>query len=94
MHTYELHYVNGQTITVTGCTIGEACQKAGLTAPDFAGLTSYSLGGHRTEVAATAPCGCVHHAEDGIACDHDLRLHGLIVREDELADTDSGRTIG
>jgi hypothetical protein len=41
---------------------------------------AYYLEALKSSVAGKANCGCVHYAEDGIPCEHDLALLGQSVQ--------------
>ena len=78
MAKYLLHWLGGKTEPVEGTDIADACRKAGIGGGALTALDYYEEDmGQKTQVAGTANCGCVHHAEEGTSCAHDLQQLGL-----------------
>ena len=77
MARYILHWLGGKTQSVEGGDIADACRRAGIGNGDLPALDYYEEEGSKTQVAGIANCGCVHHAEDGTSCEHDLQSVGL-----------------
>lgn len=78
MHTFTLHLANGKKMTVEGMDIFDACHTGNVDSSDVLNLVSYEdEQGAFVQVAARSNCGCVHHAEEGIPCSHDLESAGL-----------------
>lgn len=62
---------------VEGDTLADACIKSGIPETDLIMLVGFHQDGKYTEIAASAPCNCFGHAEDGTSCQHDLAKFGL-----------------
>jgi hypothetical protein len=77
MKTFVLHWIGGKTETVTGGDIADACRRAGIGAGALRVLDYFEEQGDKVEIAGKASCGCVYHAEEGLACPHDLEKVGL-----------------
>lgn len=74
---FTLYWLSGRTEVVEGTDIADAVRKAGYGGGALRALDYYQKGDTTTQVAGMAPCGCVHGAEDGEACEHDLERAGL-----------------
>jgi len=77
-HEWTLHWDHGVYVIVTGANLANACKKADITRAQLDHLKEVFMpNGDRVRVKGRAQCGCVHHAEEDIACDHDLKEVGL-----------------
>lgn len=82
MPTYVLHLhrsgrQDSNRMEVTGDTIAIAIISSNLLPGEYALITAYEDSGQTIEVASKSNCGCVYHAEEGIACSHDLERIGI-----------------
>ncbi len=79
MAKFILRWLTKEPEIVEGSTVSDACRKAGIDMGALQHLTCYEVvsEGKKVQVAGTADCGCVYHAEDGLACEHDLLKVGF-----------------
>ncbi len=78
MAKFRLHWLDGKTDEVEGADIADACRRAGIGRGALAALDYFEEAGNKIKVSGQAPCGCVHHAEEGTSCQHDLDRVGLV----------------
>ena len=77
MKSFTLHWLGGKTEQVQGSDIADACRRAGIGNGALPALDYYEENEKKVQVAGQANCGCVHHAEEGTSCPHDLQKAGL-----------------
>ena len=77
MTKFVLHWTSGKSESVEGDDIADACLKAGIGQRALILLDRYHEEDREIRVAGAAQCGCVYHAEEGLACRHDLERVGL-----------------
>lgn len=81
MSNFILHLNDGSQKEVTADTLSEAAAAAEIYSYGLSTIIAFSKDGERTEICGRMSCGCVHHAEDGLSCRHDLELVGLSIEE-------------
>lgn len=77
MSKFVIKWIDGRTQVVEGSCIAVACCVAGISVGELSLMDSYTEDGKVVQVVGRAPCGCSHHAEEGLACEHDLKRAGL-----------------
>lgn len=79
MKKFTLYWSYGTTTMVVGLDILDAIEHSSIHSGELHCIDYYEdEQGNRIQIAGQAKCGCVHHAEEGLSCEHDLRLAGLI----------------
>lgn len=80
MSDFILHLNDGSRKEVTADTLSQAADAAEIFSYGLSTIVAFTKEGERTEIAGQVSCGCVHHAEDGLSCSHDLELVGLSIQ--------------
>lgn len=63
--------------TFEAATLADTCRQANIPAANLIMLTGFDQDGRYVEVAGSARCNCLYHADDGTSCRHDLVRFGL-----------------
>ena len=73
---YRVMMAHDHNLWSVGTTIAEAIGALVLTHPEEFGVDVASMNAPKggSHLSGRANCGCVHHAEDGTPCVHDLGL--------------------
>jgi hypothetical protein len=79
MQTFTLHFRGfTEPKIISGPDLFIACLRSNIGVGRLKRLERFETGGISTDVMCKANCGCVHHAEDELSCEHDLERVGII----------------
>ena len=88
MKNFTFRYVGGTKVgPIQGVDLLDAVRMGGI---NIQILDFYEVDGIKVQVAGVVNDGCVHSAEQGLPCNHDLQLAGLQVSDSDQREFDAG----